>query len=285
MANNRQGKLAILPPQISPCSSTPGLFARDSHAAQDESIFIRLLAAVVNAEPGFCQQTDETRLAAITILKRHSELLFQIGTVTDHFGRKIEASPYRLFLGTGDTWALREIHASIIPMIKNGEAIAEAQFKAQFPHCPWPCDPNMDEEALYDDRNRAQIAQVIAQLKVIVERISADPCTHGQATKDETTKAAADLYQIFKPKEAEVIQTGLHFPLGMMKEIYEVYDAQFNLWCNGQSAFFSRTVIGAAEAALTAVDGQCCKNGLENRLLGGNLDMEKGPDRRDGLFC
>lgn len=30
------------------------------------------------------------------ILKRHPEFLFKEGTVTDHFGRKIKASPYRL---------------------------------------------------------------------------------------------------------------------------------------------------------------------------------------------
>lgn len=46
-----------------------------------------------------------------------------------------------------------------------------------------------------------------------------------------------------------------------------------------QLSFFSCAVIGAAEAALTAVDGQCCKHGLNQ------LDMNKGPDRRDGLFC
>ena len=141
----------------------------------------------------------------------------------------------------------------------------------------------MNEEALYDDRNRKQIAEVIAQLKVIVEKITADPCTGAQATLDETRKAVADLCQLFAPKEGEVIQTGLHFPLGIMKEIYKeiykVYDAQFQPWSGNQLSFFSRAVIGAAEAALTAVDGQCCKNGLSN------LDMEKGPDRRDGLFC
>jgi hypothetical protein len=38
-------------------------------------------------------------------------------------------------------------------------------------------------------------------------------------------------------------------------------------------------VIGGAEAALSAVDGQCVKTGLAI------LDMENGPDRRDGLFC
>src|SRR5262249_2877224 len=44
-------------------------------------------------------------------------------------------------------------------------------------------------------------------------------------------------------------------------------------------SFFSREVIGGASAALSAVDGQCWKYGLSK------LDMNKGPDRRDGLFC
>src|SRR3990167_1298825 len=288
MASSRPtslGELDILPRDTievicSFCSpGTLGLFARASRGAEEASALIRLLVAAVNAEPESYQQADATRLAAIAILKRHPELLFVTEIVTDHFGRKIEATPYQLLLGAGDTWALKQVHASIIPCIENGNAIAEAQFKTQFPHCPWPPTSDMSEEALYDDRNRVQIAQVIAQLKVIVTTISADPCTNGQATLDETTKAVADLCQIFAPKEGEVIQTGLHFPLGIMKEIYKVYDTQFDPWSGDQLAFFSRAVIGAAEAALTAVDGQCCKNGL------GNLDMEKGPDRRDGLFC
>lgn len=63
-----------------------------------------------------------------------------------------------------------------------------------------------------------------------------------------------------------------------MQEIYEVYDAQFNPWSDAQLAFYSRAVIGAALRASSAVDGQCYKNGLSN------FDMEKGPDRTDGLF-
>ncbi|OGT45322.1 MAG: hypothetical protein A3E83_08650 [Gammaproteobacteria bacterium RIFCSPHIGHO2_12_FULL_41_20] len=155
------GELDILPRDTievigSFCSpGTLGLFAQVSQGAEEESAFPRLLTAAVNAEPESYKQKDATRLAAIAILKRHPELLFKVGTVTDHFGRKIEATPYRLFLGAGDTWALKEVHESIIPCIENGNAIAEAQFKAQFPHCPWPSTPDMNEEALYDDRNTA----------------------------------------------------------------------------------------------------------------------------------
>lgn len=64
---------------------------------------------------------------------------------------------------------------------------------------------------------------------------------NGQATLDETTKAVAELCQIFESKEGEVIQTGLHFPLA-------IYDAQFNLWSVDQLSFFSSAVIGVAEA-------------------------------------
>lgn len=256
-----------------------GLFGMTSQDAKKEVTFPKLLTSAVHAIPETYAQNDETKLAVIAMLKTHPELLFKEGMVTDHFGRKIKASPYRLLLGTGDVWALKQVHDEIIKLIKDGAAEAQKQFKAQFPNCQWPLDPKLGEEALYDKRNIEQIAQVKAQLKIIVEKISADPCTDGQATKDETTTAVAELCQIFAPKEGEVIKTGLHFPLAIMREIYSVYDAQFDPWTGAQLSFFSRAVIGAAEVALTAVDGQCCKNGLSN------LNMEKGPDRRDGLFC
>lgn len=264
-----------------------GLFAPTSTKAEKETAFLRLLHTAVYAEPESYKQEDETKLAAIAILKRHPELLFKEGTVTDHLGRKIMASPYRLFLGAGDIWALKQVHREIIAKIEDQEARASAEaqaqveFQTQFPDYsgPWPLHPNMPEEVLYDERNKEQIAQVIAKLKIIVEKITADPCTEAQATKDETTKAVADLCKIFAPKEGEIIKAGLHFPLGILKEIGKVYDAQFNPWTIQQLAFFSREVIGGVLAGLTAVDGQCVKNGLAY------LNMEKGPDRRDGLFC
>lgn len=286
--------------------SVLGLLAQTSKQYEMDTAFLRLLSNTVDAEPESYtpdsylkdkarlaatpksyQISDETRLAAIALLKRHPELLFKEGRVTDHFGRKIKASPYRLLLGAGDVWALKQVHEEIIAKIEDqeartkAEAQTKAEFQAQFPDYkgPWALDSNVPEEALYDERNKAQIEQVKAQLKIIVEKITADPCTNGQATKDETTKAVADLCKIFAPKEGEIIKTGLHFPLGILKEIGKTYDDQFNPWSGEQLAFFSREVIGGAEAALSAVDGQCVKNGLSN------LNMEKGPDRRDGLFC
>ncbi|MCW5583654.1 MAG: hypothetical protein KIT56_07230 [Gammaproteobacteria bacterium] len=290
--------------------SVLGLLAQTSKQYEADTAFLRLLSSAVDAEPESYtpdsylkdkarvtatpqsyQIPDESSLAAITLLKRHPELLFQEGRVTDHFGRKIKTSPYRLLLGAGDVWALKQVHEEIIAQIDDPEARAKAEiqtkaeFQAQFPDYkgPWPLDPNMPEEALYDKRNEAQIEQVKAQLKIIVEKITADPCTHGQATKDETIKAVAELCKIFAPKEGEIIKTGLHFPLGILKEISKTYDAHFSPWNSAKLAYFSREVIGGAEAALTAVDGQCVKNGLVN--INKDERKGKGPDRRDGLFC
>lgn len=255
------------------------LFARTPSIAESVVAFLRLLANAVEAKPESRQSENATALAAMAILKKYPVLLFQKGWVIDHFGRKIWASPYQLFLGAGDIWALRQVHGEIITNIEDGEVIAKTQFQEQFPNCSWPLDLAMGEEALYDDRNIAQIAAVINQLKIVVEKISADPCTNGFSTLDETTDAVAALRQIFVPKKGEVIKTGLHFPLGILKEIFNVYETQFNPWSGAQLAFYSREIIGAVEAALTAVDGQCCKNGLKN------IEIENGPDRRDGLFC
>jgi hypothetical protein len=254
-----------------------GMFAAACQKTEADTAFLRLMAAAVAAEPLSYKQPDETSLAAIAILTRHPELLFVKGIVTDHFGRKIFASPYQLLLGAGDKWALKQVYEEIIPMIKNGEAIAEAQFQEQFPNCKLPFDPELGEAARYDVRNKDMIAQVIVQLETIAAAITADPCTNGVATLDATTKTVAALREIFAPKEEEAIRTGLHFPLAIMQAIYKVYVAA--QWDLPRLSYFSREVIGAALDASTAVDGQCYKVGLSN------LNLEKGPDRRDGLFC
>lgn len=257
-----------------------GLFAQTSADAEKTTAFLRLLPSAVDAEPESYQQEDVTKLASISILKRHPELLFQKGMVTDHAGRKIRASPYQLFLGTGDVWAIKQVHDIIIPMLPEGATLAKIQYRQQFPNSPWPPASYMNENLLYDNRNIAQIARVIELLRLIVTRITADPCTNGQATLPETLQAVASLRQLFTPREDEVIKSGLHFPFAIMQEIYKVYKDQFDNWKrNGRLAFYSREVIGAAEAALSAVDGQCCKNGI------GVYDLLKGPNRNDGLFC
>ena len=96
----------------------------------------------------------------------------------------------------GDVWALKQVREAILPSIENGEAHEQAQF----PGCPWPPTLDMPEAALYDDRNKKQIEQVIAQLKIIVAKITAGPYTHGQATSDETREAVAELREIFALK-------------------------------------------------------------------------------------
>src|SRR3990167_9670873 len=48
-----------------------GIFAQVSRQAEEVSAVARLLPSVVSAEPESYQQADETRLAAIAILKRH----------------------------------------------------------------------------------------------------------------------------------------------------------------------------------------------------------------------
>jgi hypothetical protein len=265
-----------------------GLFARTCRIAEAGTAFLRLMTAAVEAEPMSYNQADETSLAAIAILKRHPELLFVKGMVTDHFGRKIFASPYQLLHGAGDVWALKQVHEEIIPHIDCGEAKAEVQFQEQFPNCESPFNPELREAALYDDRNIAQIEQVKENLKKIFAVITADPCTNGVATLPETEAAVEELRQLFAPKQGEVIKTGLHFPLAIMREISSVYDALFDEFAlvpmhevtrkSAQLSFFSREVIGAALAACTAVDSQCWKHGRK-------MDNEDGPDRRDGLFC
>lgn len=289
VGNNNNGTvsipLTILDPKINFDISLNacGLFAQTSINNEKATAFARVLSSAVDAEPVSYQQEDASKLAAVAILTRHPELLFQKGIATDHFGRKIWASPYQIFLGACDTRALKQVHDVIIPMILNGEAQAKIQFQQQFPNCPFPPAPDMSVEALYDKRNKAQIAEVIELLKIIVVSISADPCTDetttGFATLAETKLAVEKLRQLFAPKVNEVIRTGLHFPMGIMNEIFKTYDTQFHLWSGAQLAFFSREVIGTAEAALTAVDGQWFKNGLTYVAHYKNLD------RRNGLFC
>lgn len=257
-----------------------GLFAQTSVYNEKATAFARLLTSAVDAEPESYQQENTSSLAAIAILKKHPELLFKKGIVTDHFGRNIWGSTYQLFLGTGDTWALKQVHDIILPMIQNGDAQAIIHFQRQFPNCPLPYKRDLPEETLYDERNRKQVAEIIEQLNLIAASINDDPCTNGRATLPATTQAVVALRQIFAPKEDEVIRSGLHFPFAIMKEIYRVYKNRFDHWQRSDRlAFYSREVIGAAEAALSAVDSQCCKNGI------GIFDLVKGPDRTDSLFC
>src|ERR1700733_12185287 len=88
-----------------------GVFAQTSQKVESETAFLRILAASIHAAPEFMdEKEDATALASIAILKKHPELLFRKRQVTDHYGREIWASPYQLFLGAGDIWAIKQIH-------------------------------------------------------------------------------------------------------------------------------------------------------------------------------
>jgi hypothetical protein len=244
------------------------LFAQTSKQYKAETAFPRLLRAAIHAAPAFLDAKDPTALASLVILKEYPELLFRKKMVTDHYDREIWASPYQIFLGAGDSWALKKVYEEIIPKIKNGDAQAEAQFKEQFPNCPWPLPKNLSEAMLYDDRNTKQIEVIVEQLAIVKQCIDIDPFTNNQPL--DTTKLAVEkLCKLFQPKSGEVIRSGLHFPLAIIQEVYKTYDALQGHW-----SFFSLAVIKPALDALSTVDGQCCQGGLSW------LDMKKGPSRR-----
>lgn len=244
-----------------------GVFAQTSQKAESETAFLRLLAASINAAPECLDaKEDATALASIAILKKHPELLFRKKQVTDHYGREIWASPYQLFLGAGDVWALRQIQSDIFPLIENGEA--KIQFKEQFPSCPWPLPENFCEEMLYDDRNKQQIKAIVGQLAAVKLLIEADPFTNEEPL--DVTKHAVDvLCKLFQPTPGEVIRSGLHFPPAIINEVYNTFTA-----LQYYRSFFTLAVMKPALDALPTVDGQCCQSGLNN------LDMEIGPNRR-----
>lgn len=111
-----------------------GLFASTCQKAEAETALPRLLHCAAFALPESYRQEDKTKLAAIAILKRHPELLFQKGYTRDHAGRLIYGSPYQVFLGAGDIWARKTIHEEILPLIEGGEAKALEQYIQQFPN-------------------------------------------------------------------------------------------------------------------------------------------------------
>jgi hypothetical protein len=260
--------------------ATLGTFARTSQKAERETAFLRLQSASINAAPEFLDENKNAfALVAIAILKKHPdklyELLFTKSMVKDHYGREIWASSYQLFLGAGDVWASKQIHEEIISLIPDKETgtkiqqKAQAQFLEWFPNYEQKREEGQDEEVrLYDDRNKRQIADIAKQLNVVKGLINADPFTNN-APLVMTQQAVEVLCQLFKPAPGEVIRSGLHFPLAIMKEIYKVYDE-----LQKGHTFFSLSVIYPALDALSTVDGQCCRYGLEN------LNMETGPARR-----
>lgn len=278
-APRTEGPLSNLPKAVReeviyPCSplSVFGLLALTSKQYEAETAFLRLLPAAIHAAPVDAKE-DEKALASIAILKKHPGLLFEKKMnkmITDHAGREIFASPYQIFLGTGDIWALKQIQKDILPLIEDEkeQAKLEIQFKEQFPHCSWPLPENLREERLYDARNRQQIEKIMKQLTIVKELIDNDPFINNEPL-DTTKETVEVLCKLFQPTPGEVIVSGLHFPIAIMEEIYKTYNALQGHW-----SFFSLNVIKSALDASTAADGQCYQYGLSN------LDMEEGPSRR-----
>jgi hypothetical protein len=317
-----------------------GLFASTCQQAEAETAFPRLLHCAAFALPESYQQKDKSKLAAIAILKRHPELLFQKGWTRDPAGHLIYGSPYQIFLGAGDIWALKAIHEEIIPKMKDGAATtAREQYIEQFPNpsclltsftaediivlkslatemqedlqlkiqsisdeadehrsvlfdknefavihqllsenkredlCAKLCEADM----LYDDRNKAQIAQVTELLKEIVAAISVDPCTNGKATQERTVNAIRALREYLAPQK-EKICTGLYSPPEIMKIIHDVYNQNFDPWTGDQLRLYSFEVIGGAQCSASAVDAQCYQKGLFK------FDINSAPDRTVSYF-
>src|SRR5579863_9619405 len=124
------------------CSlATLGAFAQTSQKAELETAFLRLQSASVHAVPEFLDEKENAfALASISILKKHPtklfELLFTKRMVKDHCGSDIWASPYQLFLGTGDVWAVKQIH-EIISLIPDEATKAKIQQEAQDQFRKW----------------------------------------------------------------------------------------------------------------------------------------------------
>lgn len=256
--------------------SVLGLLARTSKQYEEETAVLRLLQASIHAAPEYVDANeDATALASIAILKKYPELLFNKKRVIDHYGREILASPYQIFLGAGDIWALKQVHEEILSSIKDNETRtefelqAETQFKEQFPNCPWPLPKDIREEMLYDDRNTKQIAAIEEQLAIVKQCIDADSFTNHQPN-DATKQAVEALCKLLQPAPEEVIQSGLHFPLAIVDKVYQTYNALRG----DRLSFFTLAVIKPVLDALSTVDGQCCQGGLNE------LDMKKGPSRR-----
>lgn len=260
-----------LPPEVTTViynhlsPSDLGVFAQSSRQLESETAFDRLMHAAINAEPEFATWGEETPydLAAIAILKRHPELLFRKKQIKDHYGRQIFGSPYQVFLGAGDLWAIRQIHAQILPLIEDGKVKAKTQFKEQFPNYDNPLVEGEDREArFYDERNQQLIDEIEKQLSVVKMCLDADPFTDHQPT-GATKQAVEALCKLFQPTSDEVIKSGLHFPITIIDEIYKIYR---KIKRKDHRAFFSLAVIKPALDASPTVDQQCYQQGLSSLL-------------------
>src|SRR6266404_697585 len=95
-----------------------GFFALTSKSAFDDvrkntlQLALHLAAFAAPVSP---DQKVKSQLAVMRLLTLYPYLLFVEGRVKDPAGHTIEGSIYKIFLGAGDIWALKEVHDKIIP--------------------------------------------------------------------------------------------------------------------------------------------------------------------------
>ncbi len=187
----------------------------------------------------------------------------------------------------GEVQVSDDLQAKVLSMNDNEDAYTKVLFKKQeFVVIHQLLSENKREdlctklceaEMLYDDRNQAQIAQVIEDLKEIVAAISVDPCTNGKATQQRTIDAIRTLREHLAPQKG-AIRTGLYSTPEIMKIIHDVYNQNFAPWSGDQLILYSFVVIGGAERSASAVDAQCYKKGLSS------FDIKTPPDRTLSYF-
>lgn len=180
-----------------------------------------------------------------------------------------------------------DLRAKVLSMNENEDAYTQVLFEKQELIAIYQslsenkredlCAKLCEAEILHDDRNKAQIAQIIEDLKEIVAAISEDPCTNGKATQERTVNAIRALRDHLAPQKG-AIRTGLYSPPEMMKIIHDVYNQNFDPWSGAQLSLYSFEVIGGAECAASAVDAQCYKKGLSS------FDVKTPPDRTLSYF-
>lgn len=199
-------------------------------------------------------------LKAEKLLRSHPGFLFRKGIVMDPAGRKIMCSPYQLAWGMGDVWALKMMN-NLIPVIHDGDIIAMAQYKEQFPEG-------------VDERNKKLIDQIKIALQEVASAISEDPCSEGadpttdnmelKATLDKTKIALKKLKSHLNPNTEEVVHSGVYFPVEILLMAHKELCHSSARWTRDQLSFYCCHVIGYIESLASAIDAQRFKHGLQH---------------------
>lgn len=216
----------------------------------------RLLHEAMFALPVSYKQKKKSQLAALATLQNNPELLFEKGYVKTPAGQLVYGSPYQVFLGAGDIWAINQIHEIILPLIKDGEEIAKQQYQEQFPR------HQEDEHPLFDERNLEQIKQFKEALNRVIGSLSGNSYANRGIPNTKFRQAVIDLLEILAPKDGEVIKTGLHSPPEILRITHAEYDKQWNKWDPNELRTYSKLVIGGVVRYVSAVDAQHYKKGI-----------------------